>query len=492
MRPYRGLNGVTRLKTHSALALFILPVLVACGGAPTAPQGISAIPASNAQSVALKQPTPAATQSPPPKNTRFANTWGRFAPFQVFDYYQQTNTSMSNAEIAADAYRYSSVWASFNPAAWHAAKPAVFTSHYYLPEEDSNAISGHDITWFQTNHPDWIMYACDTNNNPTTQYAYTGVGFPDVVLDMRNPLVVDYEIRQSLGPYLIANHYRAAALDQVVFSNVEVGGNPELGQKVISGYYGCGIYLNGTFVRRYTGSKDPAFATDVINWVKTARSIFTTDPTIGPHHLAILVNHPVGSTSDPNDIALAQNVDMEMTESGFADYGNYQLPGAAGVFGATVNWMKWLQAQNVAIGIIDKFDNDARDITTDQFEYSLATYAMGKEQGAYLYTAGANGSGYGYGAEQWHPEYAIRLGAPCAEMYGGSTYDPKNPQIWYRRFNNGMTVVNSGSLPIASEMATLPTNHTYTDIESRAVTNPLSVSSNDAYVLQTKNGTGCL
>ncbi|MDP9023938.1 MAG: hypothetical protein M3N13_01005, partial [Candidatus Eremiobacteraeota bacterium] len=162
----------------------------------------------------------------------------------------------------------------------------------------------------------------------------------------------------------------------------------------------------------------------------------------------------------------------------------------SGLFGATVSWMKWLQSHNVAIGIIDKYDQ-VQSVTASQEEYSIATYLMGKEQGAFLFTAPNNGPGYGYGAEQWHYEYDTSLGPPCAEMYGGKTYDPNNPQIWYRQFANGISVVNSGSLPTASENATLPTGRVYKDIHNRKITNPLAVASNDAYVLTTAKGTGC-
>lgn len=399
---------------------------------------------------------------------------------------------MTDAQISADAHRYPAVWGSFDPAPWHAAKPSVKIARYYVPEEDSNLISGHDITWWQANHPDWILYACDANNNPTTQYAYApGIGYPDVPLDMHNPAVVNYQIQQSLAPYLIANNYRAVALDLVVFRNIMLGGNPNLGQTVMPGYYGCGIYQSGTFVRRYSSAKDPAFVTDLVNWIVTARTIFKTDRTIAPHHLEIFVNHPPGYSTDPNELTLLQNVDFDLLESGFADYGNYKLPAYAALFNEMVNWMKFVQSHNVAVGIIDKFDNENTAVSSLEVEYSIATYLMGDEQGAYLYVAPNNRPGIGYGAEQWHSEYNTKLGTPCAEMYGGPSYDPSNPHIYYRRFASGIAIVNSGSLPTASETATLPTGLVYTDIEKRAITNPLTVASNDGYVLLTAPGTGC-
>jgi hypothetical protein len=39
-----------------------------------------------------------------------------------------------------------------------------------------------------------------------------------------------------------------------------------------------------------------------------------------------------------------------------------------------------------------------------------------------------------------------------------------------------------------SERATLPSGHSYADLEGRTVTNPLTIASNDGYVLKTTNG----
>lgn len=420
---------------------------------------------------------------------RTRNTAGRIGLAQIFDYFPSTGTAMTSTQIQSDASRYDMVWGSFNPNPWRYGSSSVSVSRYYIPEEDNTILSQHNLTWWKANHPDWILYACDASGNPTQQYAYTpGVGFADVVLDIHNPAVVNYQIRQSLAPYAIAHNYTSLAIDQVIFKNVLVGGNPKLGQSIISGYYGCGIYQNGSFVRRYTGPNDPQFTTDILNWVKTARSILTSDPTIGPKHLALFVNHPQGSTSNANEQALYANVDGIIDESAFSDYGAYQQQSKAGIFLAKVNYMKYLQAHNVTPIMIDKFAQDGATVTSNQLEYSIATYLMGNEQSADLEVVGNNGKGYGYGAEQWHQEYATPIGAACGEMYGGASYDSANPQIYYRRFAGGISVVNSGSLPRASETATLPTNHTYTDIEGRPVSNPLTVNSNDAYVLTTTNG----
>lgn len=430
------------------------------------------------------------TATPPPPITRIRNTWGRIATGQVFDYFPSTGTTMSASEITADASRYDMVWASFDPAPWRSSNPQALVGRYYIPEEDNSLISGHTLSWWQANHPDWMLYACDSSGNPTNDLAYVpGVGFPDVVLDIHNPAVVDYQLKTSLLPYVVAHNYNAVSIDEVLFRNVLVGGNPKFGQTIKSGEYGCGIYQNGTFVKRYTGPTDPAWTGDMLNWVKTLRSIVKSDTAFSSYKIAVVVNHPIGSTSDPNELALIQNIDAILDESGFSDYGNYQLATASHVFLTTYNYMRWVQAHAVAIQIIDKFATE-QTVTPDQLEYSIGTYLMGAGKGADLFVVGKNGAGYGYGAEQWHPEYATALGSECADMYGGASYDANNPQIYYRRYVRGLVVLNSGSLPRTSETATLP-NHPYKDIEGRPVTNPLTVASNDAWVMTTTQD-GCI
>ncbi|MDQ2865417.1 MAG: hypothetical protein M3R51_04270, partial [Candidatus Eremiobacteraeota bacterium] len=127
----------------------IIALLAACGGGggggggpvPTgAPSsGPSGQPTSPVTPTAhpTNPPTPIAinTQSPPPGLTFLPSSWARIAPFQVFDLFTKTNTSMSPAQIAADAYRYPLIWGSMQPAAWAAANPTMQISQYYIPEE---------------------------------------------------------------------------------------------------------------------------------------------------------------------------------------------------------------------------------------------------------------------------------------------------------------------------------------------------------------------
>ena len=396
---------------------------------------------------------------------------------------------MSTSQISQDAGRYDWVWGSGNddgvqrPQAWRSTNSQALVTRYYITEEDNIHVSGHNLSYWQTNHPDWILYACTANGTPTHDIAYTpGDSFPDVPLNMHNPQVVQYQV-QSLLSYAQANGYNAVALDQVIFKNFMLGGNPELGQTEQPGEYGCGVWnADGTFTTIYPNPKNDnsQWISDLLNWVQQAKQQANA---LG---IAVAVNHPGSSASDPNEQALLRSVDVVLNESGFSAYGNYnQTPT---YFMTMYNYFEAIERQGVAVGIIDKWAGDGTSVQSQHVEYSIATYLMANEGNADLYVVANNAVGTGYGAEQYFPEYAAaQLGAPCDAMYGGSSYDPRNPTLYYRRFQSGIVLVNAGT---ASQSATLPSNHTYTDIDYRSVTNPQTVAPFDAYVLKTY-GNGC-
>ncbi|HEV3153333.1 MAG TPA: hypothetical protein VGZ02_06000 [Candidatus Baltobacteraceae bacterium] len=449
----------------------------AASGSPHASSAPSATPGPGSTPTPFATPTPLPTPTPTPAGagqTILPNTTGRFSLIQVIDL------RMTQQQIQAEAPYEDAVWAAFSPSTWNQSHPGMITSRYMIPLNDENAISGHDLTWWQQNHPDWILYTCDSNGNPT-HYVARDDGFPDVPLDFHNPQVIDYQVRQMLGPYMIANGYNALALDQVSFSNYTSGPNAILGQSDpgynygSDGWYGCGVWEGSTFVKRYTMGylqPDPAFIADIVNWVKTARQILTTDPTLAPYHLKLLVNHPLGELSDPNEQAILSNVDGIMNENGFSNYNRYGIN-----VGHLVQYMQYAQANHVAFFSINYFCLNGgspceTSVTPQQLEFAMAAYQMGNEGGAALYVSPSTGEIYSY-----HPEFATRLGTPCAEYSVSGT-------VYYRKFTGGLAIVNNSFTPSSLQLPA----HAYTDIEGRSVTNPLQLGANDGYVLTTTNG----
>ncbi len=407
------------------------------------------------------------------------STAARIGIAHIFD------NGITTTQIAAYPNRYDVVWGSFNPGPWRAANPSALVSLYYILEEDNVSYSKHTLAWWQANHPDWILYSCSASGTPSKEVAYTpGVGFADIPLDIHNPSVVAYQQKTSLIPYVLAHGYNAIALDEVVLSNIMLGGNPRLGQSVISGYYGCGIWQGTKFVRRYASKTDPAWTADVVNWVKTLHTTLKSDVTIAPHHLALIINHPANGVNASEETLLA-NTDVDLNETGYSDYGYYTLANRANYFGMTVAWTNYAQAHGVRVITTDKFTTTA-SISTSQLDFALATYLMSNQGLSDLVVAGKT-----YSVQPYYSQFATSLGTACAPMYGGANYDKTNPQIYYRRFSNGIAVVNSGSLPRTSEVAHLPTNHVYKDVLGRVVSNTMSVASSDAFTMKT-TGSGCI
>lgn len=422
------------------------------------------------------------------------DTTGRFGLIQILDNYGGT-TPLTTAQIDAEAPHYDSIWGSFSPRTWNGANPGMIVSRYYLPNEDQMLISGHDLSWWQSNHPDWILYGCDANGNPTHNLAWGTTRFSDVPLDIHNPQVVDYQIRQSLGPYMIANGYNAVAIDNVDFINYLESPNPILGEgSAQPGWYGCGIWEGSTFVYRYGGPgisdhdvADPAFIADMLNWIATARHVFATDPTLAPYHFKIIVNHSFYGSPDANEQALLANVDAELDENGFTHYGKYILSGASSQFNHMVAWMEYLQQHHVAALVSDYFclsgvspstgakcTNDPSTLTAAQVDWALSTYSISNEGGADVYISPNSGSSPSY-----RNEYATALGAPCGAF-------TQNGSLYTRAFAGGFVVVNPTNG--TTQSLSLPPGHTYHDIENRPVANPLTIMGPDGYVLLTTNG----
>lgn len=459
-KPYVG-ETVT-VQGYGSLSTSLTGVTVTQGASQTA---ISSTPSP--------APTPAPVYTAPATTAFMPSSWGKISAFQVFD--DTNNGYITQTAASQDGWRYSAVWGARNNigTSWLDSNAGLQTAYYNALETDESSTAwgavGHSVSWWQSNHPDWVLYACTSGGTPTTTPAYIP-GLPyNVPLDVHNPAVVDYQVR-LMANYAHQLGYRALAIDEATFWQADEG---------VSGGYGCGIYQNGSFVRRYTGATDPNWAADVVAWVKQAHAILTTDPSISTYHLKLIVNHPADQLTT-NETTFLANVDADLDETGYSDYGHYQT-GSAAEFKMRTDWAAYAQQRGVAVLMNDNWGPLA--VTTPLLDYSVATYLMGNLQAESLFAS----PGSGYGLEQWHSQYQTAVGAPCGAYYGGSAYDSANPSIYYRRFANAVVVVNGGS-GSASQVAHLPTGHTYTDLLGRAVQNPLSIASNDGYVLLTNNG----
>lgn len=413
------------------------------------------------------------------------DTTGRFGLIQIFDWDgTSSHAPLTTSQIESEAPHFDSVWGAFNPGAWDAAHSGMIVSRYMVPVQDDNSVSGHNLSWWQSNHPDWILYACDSSGNPTKQLAWSGSYFQDVPLDFSNPAVVSYQMNLMI-PYLRANGYNAIAADNTDLLNYLEGGNPNFGQSVTKGDYGCGTYdSSGNFHRLFGPGKDSAFISAMVNWVKAASSALHSAG------MRLIVNHPLyNPPSDPNESALLSASDGMVYENGFTYYGNY-MGNAANLVANAITWATYTQTHHIAFLITDylctgwngtqPFNNNApcptdpSQIPAPQVDWSLATYALVNLGGTDVYISPQTGERMSY-----RPEFSTSYGAPCG------SYTTVSSNVYERKFQGALVVVNASS---GSYSFPLPSGHTYRDIEGQAVGNPLNTGPATGYVLLTSNG----
>lgn len=464
------MRRLSRGASYAFAAAFLFLTLAACSGTSTQTPPLIAQGADSHG--------PVTTLSISSSDTR-----GRFAIVQLID-------GLTSSQIQSEAPHVQAVWASFYPALWRAANPSIQLSRYALAVEDSKLISGHDLKWWQTNHPDWILYTCTASGTPTRHLAWSGTGFADVPLAFYRSDVQHYEM-SLLKPFMTSHGYTALAADNTDLTNFLRGGNPNFGQHVDTGDFACGTYaLDGSFQRRYRQyGDDPQFATDMTAWIVTAAA------SLHASGFGLFINHPFHNRpTDPNEQTLLSVIDGTLNESGLTDYGKYATPqvNLAGFVAANITWAEMAQQRHVQYFISDYFcadgkepwnnnaacSTDIKTLPAPLVDWALASYALLNEGSAELYVSPNNVSAYAY-----RPEFSRTYGAPCAP------YLSPQPNVYVRRFAGGFAVINAN--PATTAASVLLPNHAYTDIEGRAISQPLRVRGADGYMLLTAQN-GCL
>jgi hypothetical protein len=445
---------------------FVLATVAACSGRSGAPL-VPGAPASaggsaNAPLAAPLGAKPVPTQTPPPASQYMPFTFNHLETMQVFDNHKN-KYGITPAEAAADGPRYDAIWGSNSPVmvqAWRTNNPTLLISMYQIIGTDAaqNLFGnlGQTFSWWQANHPDWILYECDQ-----TTPAYVA-GVSSVPLDISNPDVVNY-ILNLVGGYAEQNGYSALGFDLVSLRN-DTGG-PANGQ------HGCGVKTASGWVQKFSGNlEDPLWVNAMLTFLSTARTYLHGQPS----PLAIWGNNVPGAYTfgDPNETAVIGDLDIVLDESGFANYGRYS---SDTYFNATIQWARYVQDQGK--GWMDVNEWQGQQLTNPEFDYALATYAMLKEGAALVFAAP-----YGqYGEEHYFTQYTTKIGPPCAEMYGGPAYLGLGRYAYYRQYRMALALVNTSST--ATYVVKLP-QPSYTDIASgTTVTSPLSLGPNTGFML---------
>lgn len=337
---------------------------------------------------------------------------------------QGSDTGISRAQIFDSLVTDPSVYAGKNVAyIWGSGSPvppAGAVSSRYLPLVRDFGWTVRPITWWQQNHPDWVLYLAD---GVTPAYLGTGKSVP---LDMDNPLVREWYWDNQVQP-AIDQGYQMIALDNVVPWNW---------------LHAKGRYdAAGNWVDLYTGDlDDPAYTATVLDWLEYLVNRLHTAGISAAGNVSPLGVNPYQRTASAAAVNL---VDLWLHEGGFTRSRDANI--------TDDEWLQTFQLYRSVVGAKPVVDISMTttphlaDADQKQVDWIIANYFLVRERDTLLTLAGRNE----YGMFLDRPELYLNLGkAVCAPQQTTSG-------AWIRSYQQGLVLVNPSSTLTAT--VTLPT-----------------------------------
>ncbi|MEV6964253.1 hypothetical protein AB0M47_03980 [Hamadaea sp. NPDC051192] len=353
-----------------------------------------------------------------PKKKRTAST--------VLNLPQGAETGISRAQIFDSLVPDPSVYAGKNVAyIWGSGSPtppAGTVSSRYLPLVRDFGWTVRPLTWWQANHPDWVLYLAD---GVTPAYLGTGKSVP---LDMDNPLVREWYWDNQVQP-AIDQGYTLIALDNVVPWNW---------------LHAKGRYdATGAWVDMYTGDlDDPAYTTTVLNWLKYLVNRLHSVGIAAAGNVSPLGVNPYQRTASAAAVNL---VDLWLHEGGFTRSRDANI--ADDEWSQTFQLYRSVVATKPVVDISMTTTPHLADANQAQVDWIIANYFLVRERDTLLTLAGRN-------------EYGMFLDR--SELYlniGKAMCDPELTAsgAWQRCYQQGLVLVNPSSTLTAT--VTLPTGN---------------------------------
>jgi hypothetical protein len=374
----------------------------------------------------------AAADAGPP--SLFEDTSDGIHAFLTFDY-RVTDIA---AAAAHDVYAWGNDQG--HVAAYRASSnPKIVLSSYIPWTRDPDAT--HDLAYWNTQHPDWVVYACD-RTTPVKEFTD-----PNLTLDISNPAVIAWQA-DSYGLPASQAGYDAIAADNFELSNA---------------FGACGVFRGGQWVGLYSGPTDPKYTADALAWT----ALFRQKLQAFPRPLGLIPNFSLNglAANDPSVVALVSHVDAILDEAGYTRYG--QGPATGSEWLAIESFVTYVQGQGKGYFSI----NQQAGATVDRpaIQWALASYLMSKEHASGIYVSGQQG----YGADNYTPEYSAAIGTPCGAM------QPAAQGLYTRAFQHALAIVN----PTTSAASfTLPSG-AFTDLYGSPLTGNVPLAPTTGMVL---------
>ena len=375
-----------------------------------------------------------------------------------------------SADIKDAASRFDFIWGSDMGQAWRNVSRAIVPSLYTPYAWDGGW--GGNLTWWQRNHPDWVLYKCDK-----TTPAYWNMINANVPFDMSNKDTVQYHfnrIRRSFAGYT------AVATDMFYLENTAEA---------------CGVWRTPTSVRLgestapqwvqlFSGanSGDPKWEAAQIGWARQFRSMLHAhDPP-----LLLIPNYSLlGRSWD--DALLQQllgSVDGILDEQGYSNYAG--MDSGKAYFENLLRHQMNVQQKGCAYYQINEVKNTSSNATK---RFVVGSYLQGRDNASAVFMSAVQD----YGEEvPRRAEFDAPVGralGPTTEQNGTST--AQNCGCWIREFSHAVVAVNANTMNTSACSLLLdPKRFSYKDVYGRQVEgSEVAVAANDATILLRENRT---
>jgi hypothetical protein len=367
------------------------------------------------------------------------------------------------AEIKEAASRFDFIWGSSLGPAWRNVSTEIVTSLY------TPYAWGSNITWWQINHPDWLLYKCDR----VTPAYWDGIK-ADVPFDMSNEDAVRFRYHQIGGP-----GYNAIAADMFYLENTAGA---------------CGAWRAPTSVRPgestapqwvqlFSGksSGDPKWEDAQIRWAQQCRALLHAhDPP-----LLLIPNYSLlgRSWDDPLLQRLLGSVDGILDEQGYSNYGG--MDSGKSYFANLLKHQTNAQKKGCAYYQINEVHNTNSNATR---RFVVGAYLQGRDNASAVFMSDMQD----YGEEVPHrAEFDAPVGralGPTIETNGTAGAAP-NSGCWVREFSHAVVAVNANKLNTSACSLLLdPRRFSYQDVYGRPVEGAeVAVAENDAAILLREN-----
>lgn len=303
------------------------------------------------------------------------------------------------------------VWGSSYPASPQSVFNLSYTPYNRIGDAPGTNAPLYDISWFLTNHPDWVVYQCDQT---TPAYLPDETNTP---LDITNPAVLDFMMQNIIIPELNLG-YRGVGFDNLDLANY--------------GAKRCGHFDTGHhWVAQFSGEPhDSAFMSSVVTWAQTMAKMIHSYRS----NAAMAINFPYDLTEQNASTQLLYSVDLDTDERGFSFFGSSSAP----FYLSDQSWLAYMQSMHrfatSGRGFLIINEEPSSLVTPQQIQWALANYLLVKGNFTYMTITGIQQ----YGLLLDRPEYHAPIGGALNAMHAVDC-------SYRREYTNGLALVNPSS-----------------------------------------------